>query len=109
MASLVRIPTETIEHAILLIRGHKVILDEDLALLFGVPTKVFNQSVKRNLERFSDDFMFQLTVEENENLRSQFVTSSLSCFLGILPGLFHLRSQSVTSRSSSLPRPKAGT
>lgn len=76
MASLVRIPTETIEHAILLIRGHKVILDEDLALLFGVPTKVFNQSVKRNLERFSDDFMFQLTVEENENLRSQFVASS---------------------------------
>lgn len=75
MAAVVSIPTETIEHSILLIRGHKVMLDEDLALLFGVPTKVFNQSVKRNMERFPDDFMFQLTAEENENLRSQFVTS----------------------------------
>ncbi|MBP9701693.1 MAG: ORF6N domain-containing protein [Candidatus Pacebacteria bacterium] len=52
-------------------------LDADLALLYGVETKVLNQAVKRNIERFPADFMFQLTVEETSNLRSQFVTSSL--------------------------------
>ncbi len=54
-ASLV--PAERIEQSILLIRGHKVLLDQDLAQLYGVETKVFNQAVKRNLERFPDDFM----------------------------------------------------
>lgn len=50
-------------------------LDSDLAKLYGVETKVFNQSVKRNIRRFPDDFMFKLTSEEYEALRSQFVTS----------------------------------
>jgi len=58
------------------IRNKEVMLDEDLAELYQVDTKVFNQAVKRNIERFPDDFMFQLTEEEYENLRSQFVTSS---------------------------------
>lgn len=57
------------------IRGHKVMLDNDLAKLYAVETKVLNQAVKRNLDRFPEDFMFQLTAEEEELLRSQNVTS----------------------------------
>lgn len=57
------------------IRGQKVILDKDLAEMYGVDTKVFNQSVKRNLARFPSDFMFTLTQQEFQGLRSQFVTS----------------------------------
>ncbi len=61
------IPIEIIEKKILLIRGEKVMLDSDLAELYGVPTKAFNQAVKRNKERFPDDFMFQLTkIEKDE-------------------------------------------
>ncbi len=51
-------------------------IDKDLATLYGVPTKVFNQAVKRNINRFPEDFMFRLTRDEFDNLRSQFVTSS---------------------------------
>ena len=69
------IPVEGIESSILLIRGEKVILDEDLAFLYGVSTKVLVQAVKRNRERFPADFMFQLNKEEFASLGSQFVTS----------------------------------
>ncbi|MDP3683346.1 MAG: ORF6N domain-containing protein, partial [Ignavibacteria bacterium] len=55
------LPTERIENKILLIRGQKVMLDRDLAELYGVPTKVLNQAVKRNNERFPTDFMFVIT------------------------------------------------
>lgn len=58
------IPTEIIEQRILLIRGQKVMLDRDLAELYGVQTKVLNQAVKRNISRFPEDFMFQLTSNE---------------------------------------------
>lgn len=61
---------------IYVVRDQKVMLDHDLAEMFGVATKVFNQSVKRNSERFPSDFMFTLTEQEWENLRSQNVTSS---------------------------------
>ena len=67
-------PEEVIENKIFLIRGHKVMLDKDLALLYGVPTKALNQAVGRNGERFPGDFMLQLTLEETKSLRSQFVT-----------------------------------
>jgi hypothetical protein len=67
---------EAIVSRILFIRGHKVMIDVDLAALYGVGTKVLVQAVKRNSERFPDDFMFQLTNQEVKNLRSQFVTSS---------------------------------
>lgn len=70
------VPAERIEQSILLIRGHKVMLDSDLAALYGVETKVLVQAVRRNIERFPDDFMFQLTGEEFDALRSQFVTSN---------------------------------
>ena len=58
------VPVDAIEGKILLIRGQKVMVDADLAKLYGVPTKVLNQAVKRNKERFPIDFMFQLTKEE---------------------------------------------
>jgi hypothetical protein len=63
-----------IERAILFIRGEKVMLDTDLAELYGVETKRLNEQVRRNLPRFPPDFMFQLTAEETESLRSQIAT-----------------------------------
>jgi phage regulator Rha-like protein len=68
------VPTEHIQEHILLVRGHKVVLDADLAQLYGVATKALNQAVTRNIERFPKDFMFQLTEEEATRLRSQIVT-----------------------------------
>jgi len=76
----IALPDEFIEDTILLIRGKRVILDQDLAKLYGVTTKILNQAVKRNLDRFPEDFMFQLTKAETEEwqrlkrLRSQIVT-----------------------------------
>jgi len=66
----------TISNLIYEIRGHKVMLDSDLAGLYEVPVKVLNQAVKRNTQRFLPDFMFQLTLDEVQNLKSQFATSS---------------------------------
>jgi hypothetical protein len=68
------IPVERVEGAILVLRGHNVMLDLDLAALYGVEVKVLNQAVKRNIKRFPDDFMFQLTADEDARLRSQSVT-----------------------------------
>ena len=76
MTTDVGIPQELIERSILLVRGHKVMLDEDLAELYGVEIRVLNQAVKRNSKRFPDDFMFQLAAEEYtecQALRSHFV------------------------------------
>lgn len=66
--------TVQIEQAIVLLRRHRVMLDSDLASLYGVETKALNQAVQRNLERFPADFMFRLTSEEAQVLRSQLVT-----------------------------------
>jgi hypothetical protein len=66
----------SIERRIYIVRGQKVLIDNDLALLYRVPTKIFNQAVRRNMARFPADFMFQLSSDETENLRSQIVTSS---------------------------------
>jgi hypothetical protein len=68
------VSVEKIEKAILLIRGQKVMLDADLAALYGVETRVLVQAVKRNIERFPDDFMLRLNREEVDSLRSQIVT-----------------------------------
>jgi hypothetical protein len=70
------VPSERVMQAILLVRGEKVMLDADLAKLYRVDTKVLLQAVKRNIERFPRDFMFQLSQQEFKILRSQFVTSS---------------------------------
>ena len=69
------VPIEHIAQSILILRGQRVLLDNDLAALYGVPTKRFNEQVKRNLGRFPPDFMFQLSEEEVEILRSHFATS----------------------------------
>ena len=70
------VSVDTLAARIHLVRGQKVMLDADLAELYGVPTKRFNEQVKRNIERFPVDFMFQLTNDEHESLRSQFATSN---------------------------------
>jgi hypothetical protein len=70
------LPLLPIENLIHVIRGQQVMLDSDLARLYGVETRVLNQAVKRNIERFPEDFMFQLTKEESQNLISQNATSS---------------------------------
>jgi phage regulator Rha-like protein len=71
------VSVEQISQSILVFRGHKVLLDQDLAVLYGVATKVLLQAVKRNVGRFPEDFMFQLTAAEWAVLRSQSVTSNL--------------------------------
>ena len=80
MASRVRalITATRIEQSILLLRGHKVLLDATLAVLYGVETRVLMQAVQRNRSRFPSDFMFQLSNQEVANLKSQSVTSSLA-------------------------------
>lgn len=67
---------QKILNKILTLRGEKVMLDKDLAVMYGIETKVFNQAVKRHTERFPKDFMFTLTKKEWDNLRSQNLTSS---------------------------------
>jgi len=66
IANAIKIPIERVEQAILLIRGQKVMLDADLAVLYEVPTKALNQAVKRNERRFPPDFMFRLTKKRKE-------------------------------------------
>lgn len=70
------IPDEIVMNKIYLLRGHKVMIDEDLAELNGIETRRLNEQVKRNFESFPDDFMFQLTESEYNNLMSQIATSS---------------------------------
>lgn len=70
------LPKELIVQKILYIRGQKVMLDRDLAKLYGVENKRLNEAVRRNKNRFPEDFMFQLNTDEYENLKSQFATSS---------------------------------
>jgi len=70
------VPIERIQKCIYLIRGRKILLDRDLAQLYGIETKVLNRAVSRNIDRFPEDFMFQLDRDEFENLRFHFGTSS---------------------------------
>jgi phage regulator Rha-like protein len=75
-ADRLSVPVHVIERRIYLVRGQRVMLDSDLAELYRVETRVLVQSVKRNIERFPEDFMFQLTTEEAESMRSQTVIAS---------------------------------
>ena len=70
------VPQETIESKIFFLRGKRVMLDRDLAILYGVETRALNQAVRRNMRRFPEDFMFQLTKEEMESWKSQIVISN---------------------------------
>lgn len=83
MTSKVAPPIERIESRILLTRGRKVLLDADLAELYDVETRTLNQAVKRNSERFPQDFMFRLTAKELENWRSQTVMSNPAAKMGL--------------------------
>ena len=100
-------PLENIENLIQVIRGKQVILDRDLARLYGVETRVLNQAVQRNIERFPADFMFQLSKEEFENWKSQFAISnkdefSRSQIVTLNDDSKDLRSQFATSNMNSI-------
>ncbi|MCK9461153.1 MAG: ORF6N domain-containing protein [Proteobacteria bacterium] len=102
------VPLEHVERVILVLRGRKVLLDEDLAFLYGVEVKVLNQAVKRNSERFPEDFMFHLTPEEVDRLRSQIVTlktAGRGTHRKYLP--FAFTEQGVAMLSSVLRSPRA--
>jgi hypothetical protein len=101
------IPVERIERSIFLIRGLKVMLDADLAELYGVKTKALKQAVRRNIERFPKDFMFELNPDEHSNLRSQIVTSSLAQWGGTRYKPMAFTEQGVAMLSSIL-RTKRG-
>ncbi len=100
------IPAERIEAKIFLFRGVKVMLARDLALLYGVETKVLNQAVNRNIERFPGDFMFQLTKEEEVIWRSQIVTSK-SERIGLRYAPYAFTEQGVAMLSSVLKSKQA--
>ena len=106
MKELQILPDETIINKIYIIRDKKVMIDRDLAELYGVDTRVLNQTVKRNLKRFPDDFMFQMTREELENWKSQIVISNVEK-MGIrkLPLVF--TEQGVAMLSSVLTSERA--
>lgn len=99
------LPLETIEKRILIMRGYKVMLDRHLAELYMVEAKALNRAVKRNLDRFPEDFMFQLTGAERENLKCQFGTSSWGGDRRALPYAF--TEQGVAMLSSVLRSKKA--
>jgi hypothetical protein len=96
------IPSERIERSILFIRGDKVMLDFDLAKLYDVETRSLNQAVKRNIERFPADFMFQLTSEEFQEWRSQFVISNPGAKMGLRRPPYAFSEQGVAMLSSVL-------
>ena len=108
MADHALLPVERIERAILVLRGHKVMLDAELAHLYGVETRVLVQAVKRNLDHFPADFMFQLTIEEADFLESQSVILKTARPRG-RPGfkitIWHLESEARTSNTCPTPSP----
>lgn len=97
---------EVVMNKIYMVRGQKVMLDRDLAELYQIDTKVLKQSVKRNIDRFPDDFMFEMTERELNNWRSQFVTSN-SDKMGLRYMPFVFTEQGVAMLSSVLNSPKA--
>jgi hypothetical protein len=101
------IPLERIEQTIYLIRGEKVMLDTDLAKLYGVETRVLVQAVKRNIDRFPKDFMFQLSKAELENWRSQTVMSNPRAKMGLRRCPYAFTEQGVAMLSSVLRSKRA--
>lgn len=101
------IPDEIVMNKIYVIRGQKVMLDRDLATLYGVETKQLKRQVNRNIERFPKDFMFEMTKEEFENWRSQFGTSNSSDKMGLRYAPYVFTEHGVLMLSSVLNSPKA--
>jgi hypothetical protein len=102
-----RIPVELIERRIYVIRGQKVMLDADLAELYQVPTKRLNEAVKRNANRFPEDFMFQLGEEELANWRSQIATSNPGAKMGLRRPPYAFTEHRVAMLSSILKSNRA--
>lgn len=100
---------EVIMTKIYVLRGRKIMLDRDLAELYGVETKVLKQAVRRNTERFPEDFMFEMNKEEFENWRSQFVTSKEGDKKGLRYAPFCFTEQGVTMLSCILNSKRAIT
>ena len=103
----VMIPRENIQQLIYLARGQRVMLDHDLAGLYGVPTKALNQAVKRHRDRFPADFMFQLSKAEFENWRSHFVTSNSAFKMGLRRPPYAFTEHGVAMLSSVLNSKRA--
>lgn len=101
------LPIGRIENRILLVRGQKVLLDSDLAALYAVETRVLNQAVKRNLERFPADFMFRLSAKEFENWRSQVVMSKPGAIMGLRRAPFAFTEHGALMAASVLNTPRA--
>lgn len=101
------IPIEHIENRILLVRGHKVLLDADLAALYGVQTRVLNQAVKRNPDRFPRDFMFRLSANELEAWRSQSVISRPSAKMGLRRAPYAFTEHGALMAATVLNSPRA--
>jgi len=104
MGKIIRITDDILLDRIYFIRDQKVMLDRDLAELYGVETRILNQAVRRNIKRFPEDFMFQISEKELENLRSQFVISSWG---GIRYMPFAFTEQGVAMLSSVLNSERA--
>ena len=107
MSKKVTIPDEIITNKIYIIREQKVMIDRDLAELYGVETKYLKRQVKRNKERFPEDFMFEMTKEEFQNWRSQFVTSNSSDKMGLRYAPYVFTEQGVAMLSSVLNSSRA--
>jgi hypothetical protein len=98
---------EQIEDKVYLVRNKRVMFDRDLAELYGVPTRVLNQAVKRNSKRFPDDFMFQLNKQEFQNWRSQMVTSNVGAKMGLRRSPYVFTELGVAMLSSILNSERA--
>src|SRR5262245_39569905 len=101
------VPLERIERKIIMLRGHRVMLDRDLAELYDVETRELVQAVKRNLERFPADFMFQLSPAELDRWRSQFVMSNPELKMGLRRRPYAFTEQGVAMLSSVLRSKRA--
>ncbi len=100
-------PIETVASRIYVIRGHRVMLDADLAQLYGVPTRRLNEQVKRNLNRFPPDFMFQLSADELDNWRSQIATSNPGAKMGLRRPPYAFTEHGALQLASVLNSPRA--
>jgi hypothetical protein len=113
MAKVIKQPTKAlaahrpVERLIHVIRGQKVMLDSDLAALYEVPTKALNQAVRRNIERFPEDFAFLLSKDELENWRSQIVTSNSSAKMGLRRPPYAFTQEGVAMLSAVLRSSRA--
>lgn len=107
MASKMTIPMGRVENRILLVRGQKVLLDADLAVLYGVETRVLNQAVKRNAERFPSDFMFRLSPRELAAWRSQVVMSNPGARMGLRRAPYAFTEHGALMAATVLDSPRA--